>query len=292
MSLMRSLTLFLVTAFLALGVSRPASADTIVYAATALGDFGTLDLNTGQYSSVGPSGVVSIVGMGFIGNTLYGVDNNPSGAGFYSISTATGAATTIASLMDVTGASVTAYGGTTVGSDFYGVTQDKPTRLFGANTAGFVFGFNTNPTFPADGLVALGPGSSPGNLFVSAYTGSPSSGDELYTIAPNGTVTDIGGLNNGLGGAAEVGQQAITGLIFGNTLYAIDGYDIYTYTVSPSSVSALLSTTAITGLNPANGDFVSAVASSAVPEPSSVILGTIAIVAAGVVIARRRYLAA
>ena len=78
-----------------LGLSRSASADLSVYAATAQGDFGTLDLDTGAYTSIGPSGVTSIVGMGFIGGTLYGVDNNADGAGFYSINTATGAATFI-----------------------------------------------------------------------------------------------------------------------------------------------------------------------------------------------------
>jgi len=278
--------LFLASALLALGLSRSASADIIAYAATANGDFGTLDLNSGVYSSIGPSGVVSIVGMGAIGSTLYGVDNNSAGAGFYSINTSTGGATFINSLLDVTGAPVTAYGGTAVSGTFYGVTQDTPTRLFGANTSGTVLGFNTMPTFPADGLVALGPGSSPGNLYVSEYTGNPFTGDELHTIAPNGTVTDIGGLNDGMGN----GQQSITGLIFGNTLYSLDGLNIYTYTVTPTTVSTLLSTTPISGLDTANGDFVTAVA-SAIPEPASLIMGSIAIVAAGLVYARRRYLA-
>ncbi|HLN32897.1 MAG TPA: PEP-CTERM sorting domain-containing protein [Gemmataceae bacterium] len=105
-----------------------------------------------------------------------------------------------------------------------------------------------------------------------------------------GALAGAGGLNNGLSGPAEVGQRAITGLIFGNTLYAIDGHDIYTYTVSPTSVSALLETTAITGVS-SESVFVSAVAGS-VPEPSTMILASIAIVAVGFVHARRRYLPA
>src|SRR5271157_5378918 len=100
MRLMRLTTFLLTTALLALGLSGSASADIVVYAATAEGDFGKLDLNTGAYSSIGPSGVVSIVGMGQIGGTLYGVDNNTSGAGFYSINTSTGAATFINTLAD------------------------------------------------------------------------------------------------------------------------------------------------------------------------------------------------
>jgi hypothetical protein len=293
MRLMRLTVLLLATALSALGLARSASADIIVFAATELGDFGKLDLNTGQYSSIGPSGVVSIVGMGFIGSTLYGVDNNQAGAGsgsgFYTISTATGAATHISTLMFPTGGPLSALGGTTVGSDFFGVTNGNPTQLFGVNSAGVFLGTNTNPTFPADGLVALGPGTSPGDLYVSEHTGNPSTGDELHTIASNGTVSVVGGLNDGMGH----GQQAITGLIFGNTLYGIDGQNIYTYTVTPTTVSALLTETAITGLNPANGDFVSAVAGTpSVPEPTSLIMGSIAIVAAGLVYARRRYLTA
>ncbi len=293
MRLMRLTTLFLATALLALGLSRSASADTIVYAATELGGFGTLDLNTGAYSNIGSTGVVSIVGMGSIGGTLYGVDNNQfgtgSGSGFYSINTATGAATQINTLMFPTGAPLSAAGGTAVGSNFFGVTQDSPTALFGTTSAGNIIGFNNAPTFTADGLVALGPGSSPGDLYVSEYTGNPFTGDELHTIAPNGTVTDIGGLNNGLSGPAEVGQQAITGLIFGSTLYAIDGSNIYTYTVSPTSVSALLTTTAIGGLNAGDAVYAVAPGPNVIPEPASVIMGSIAIVAAGLVYARRRF---
>jgi hypothetical protein len=286
--------LFLAMVLAIAGFSRTASADIITYAATAQGDFGALDLTTGQYTSIGSSNVTSIVGMGFIGTTLYGVDNSPNGAGFYSINTSTGAATQISTLMDATGAPVTAAGGTTTGGLFFGVTQDNPTVLFAATSAGNLSEISTNPTFPADGLVAVGPGASGGNLFVSEFTGNPFTGDELHTITSTGTVTDIGGLNNGLSGPSEVGQQAITGLIFGSTLYAIDGSSIYTYTVSPTSVSALLTTTAITGLNP-NGDQVFAVAAittTSVPEPTSLVMGSIAFVAVGLGCARRRFLSA
>jgi hypothetical protein len=281
MRVMKPTTLLLAMVLAIAGFSRNASADIITYAATAQGDFGSLDLTTGQYTSIGSSNVTSIVGMGFIGTTLYGVDNNPSGAGFYSISTSTGVASQISTL------GVTAYGGTTDFGAFIGVTQDSPTLLFAANTGGNLLGTLNSPTFPADGLVAVGPG---GNLFVSEYTGNPFTGDELHVVSTtDGTVTDIGGLNNGLSGPPEVGQQAITGIISGNTLYAIDGTNIYTYTVTPTSVSALLTTTAITGLN-AQGDFVTAVA--AVPEPTSLVMGSIAIAAAGLVCARRRFLSA
>ena len=291
---------FLAVVLSATGLSGTASADIITYAATALGDFGTLDLTTGQYSSIGPSGAqFPIVGMGFLGGTLYGVDNNPDGAGFYSIDTAgptAGTAHFKTTLMDASGAPITAYGGTTVETynGFFGITQNASANLFVTGSTGSPAGVGTPLGFSADGLVALGPGNtSPGNLYVSEFTGNPSTGDELHTITPTGVVTDIGGLNNGLSGPAEVGQQAITGLIFGSTLYAIDGNYIYTYTVSPTSVSALLTTTAISGLND-GGDQVFAVAPAGtiVPEPTSLVMGSIAIVAAGLVYARRRFLSA
>lgn len=258
------------------------------YAATAQGDFGTLDLTTGAYMSIGPSGVTSIVGMGFIGGTLYGVDNNSSGAGFYSIDTSSGAATMISTLMQSSGAPVTAYGGTTVGGDFFGATQDASTSLFLTPPAGNPTAVGSPLGFPADGLVALGPGAGPGNLYVSEFTGNTVTGDELHTITVGGMLSDIGGLNDGMGN----GQQSLTGLIFGNTLYSIDGNSIYTYTVSPTSVSALLTTTAITGLGP-NGDQVFAVAaapSAVTPEPSSMIIVSIAFGTVGLVHARRRFL--
>jgi hypothetical protein len=62
------------------------------------------------------------------------------------------------------------------------------------------------------------------------------------------------------------------------------------YTVSPTSVSGVLSTTSITGLDTPKGVFVTALAmvpATAVPEPSSLVMGSMAIVAAGVLYARR-----
>jgi len=268
--------LFIATALLTLGLSRSASADLFAYAATANGDFGKLDLDTGAYTSIGPSGVTSIVGLGSIGGTLYGVDNSPDGAGFYSISTATGAATLLATLVDgSTGAPITAYGGTTAGSSFYGVTQEALANLFTTGPTGSPAFLINSLGFSADGLVALD--ASGMNLYVSEFTGDPFNGDELHRINIDGTIHDVGPL----------GQQAITGLIDGTTLYAIDGNTIFTYTVGLSSVVGIGSTT-ITGLE---GDQVFAVAAApatVVPEPGSLAIVGLAMLAAGVVHARRR----
>jgi len=55
MRLLRYLTLFIVVALLAMGLSRSASADLIADTATSTGNFGTLDLNTGQFTFRGSS---------------------------------------------------------------------------------------------------------------------------------------------------------------------------------------------------------------------------------------------
>jgi hypothetical protein len=210
--------------------------------------------------------------MGFIGNTLYGVDSALPGAGFYSISTATGAASFINTL------SVSAYGGTTYNGNFYGASADNPAIGFEATTAGNVTG--TLPLgYAADGLVAY----SSGYFYGSEYTGTTS--DELHAInATTFAISDIGAL----------GAQAYAGIIVGNTLYSTDGLNIYTYTVTPTSVSGILSTVAITGLNANTGDMLSALSAEAsvVPEPSSIVMGGIAIVLAGLGYARRRFASA
>ena len=135
--------------------------------------------------------------------------------------------------------------------------------------------FLINPLgFAADGLVALD--SSGQNLYVSDSR-EPFNGDELHRINIDGTVHDIGPL----------GQQAITGLISGTTLYAIDGDNIFTYTVGLSSVTPLGSV-AINGLG-GEGDQVFAVAAVVTPEPGSLAIVGVAMLAAGFVHARRRF---
>jgi len=259
---------------MALGLSGSASADLVAWAATAQGNFGQLDLDTGVYTNTGSSsstfadGGSAIFGMGYIGGTLYGVDNNASSAGFYSISTPSGALSLIASLP------VNAIGGTSALGDFYGVTQDPTSAsLFAVDTSGSLLG--TLPLgFPGDGLVALG--SAGPTLYVASFTGSGS--DELYSIALGGAVTDIGSL----------GQQAFTGIVSGDTLYTTDGENIYTYMVTPTSVSGLLGSVGVTGL--IGGDQISALAVNPTPEPSTFAIVGIAIAAAGFVHARRRRL--
>ena len=176
-----------------------------------------------------------------------------------------------------TGLPITAYGGTTAGSSFYGVTQDALANLFTTGPAGSPAFLINSLGFTADGLVALDAAGV--NLYVSEFTGDPFNGDELHRINIDGSVHDVGPL----------GQQAITGLISGTTLYAIDGDNIFTHTVGLSSVTPLGSV-AISGLG-GEGDQVFAVAAApsvVTPEPGSLAIVGVAMLAAGFVHARRR----
>ena len=139
--------------------SRSASADVMAYASTNQGDFGRINLTTGQYTSIGSLGLPSttIYGMGFIGVTLYGADDDSLAAGFYSIDTTTGLATSITTLGD------TVYGGTTGFGAFYAVDSYSPGLLFAVDTSGTFLGLSPL-AFTADGLIAFGPGP---NLYVS-----------------------------------------------------------------------------------------------------------------------------
>lgn len=274
--------LSLAMALSASGLSQSASADVNVYAATVSGGFGTLDLDTSTFTSLGQSFPVNsssaIFGMGFVGSTLYGVDNNTPGAEFYSISTLNGALTHINTL------SVSAVGGTTDGVNFWGVTQDAPPAVFEANISGtvinsFSLGAPVSPSNPGDGLVAF---DSSGNLYISQLTGG---NDELYAVnTMTNVVTDVGTL----------GGQAYTGLIFNNnTLYATDALNnLYTYSVSPvfGGVTQIGGPTMITNL--ASGDYLTALAAQpsggAVPEPSTLVMFGIGIAVAGCSRLRRR----
>jgi hypothetical protein len=259
----------------------------VAYAATEGQDFGALDLSTGQYTSLsnGPTNLpagISITGMGFIGGTLYGVDNDLPNANLYSIN---GKGVTSAP----TALSVSAIGGTTFGGAFYGMTQDNPAALFAVDASGT--SLPTPPLSPgfnqlADGLVAVG--AAGGNLYVS-LSNTVTGTDDLYSINLTTGATSF---------VSSLGQLANTGLISGNTLYTVGPqYDVsgnllgdFVFTYSLSNVGAgPTSIQAIMGL-PSDSDLVFAVA--VVPEPSSIAIAGVVLAMAGLVHSRRRYLAA
>ena len=69
------------------------------------------------------------------------------------------------------------------------------------------------------------------DIIISTYLSSPKGpSDELHVINTSTlAITDVGSL----------GALAFTGLIFGNTLYTTDDTNVYSYSVSPSSVTLL-----------------------------------------------------
>ena len=242
MRLLRSATLFIATALLALGLSRSASADLFAYAATAQGDFGKLDLDTGAYTSIGSIGCPSIVGMGSIGGTLYGVDNNADGAGFYSINTSTGAATLISTLMDGNR-----------GADHgvwwhHGLGQllRCDTRCAGQSLR---HRSGRQPHVPHQSLGipdrrSRRPGFTSGqNLYVSEYTGDTVQRRRASSHQHRRYSARHRWLNDGSGN----GQASITGLIFGyDAVFDRRQQHLHVHG-DTSSVSSLLSSIAITG---------------------------------------------
>jgi hypothetical protein len=269
--------LLIATAVLALGLSRSASADVVTWASTLNGSFGTLDMTTGVYSQTGSTmtaggDTLQIYGMGYIGNTLYGVDSSPAGAGFYSIATPSGLSTADSS----SPLAFSAIGGTAAFGLFYGVSQDTPAAIWDA-VPGFGIAASVPLSFSGDGLIVL---NQSGTLaYIGEGTGTGV--DELHAF--NGfSSSDIGSLNH----------QAYTGILDGNMLYTTDGLNVYTYLVTPTSVTEIDggSGIAITGLG-TSGDLIGAVA-AAVPEPSTMVMGALALAAGAIVYARRRYLTA
>ena len=250
----------LAAAGLAFGLCGPARADLDAYVATADGDFGWVDLATGVYHRIGsldlPSGD-TISGMGFIGGALVGGDSNFNGGSLYTINAATGAATQVGALNDGANA-YTVIGGTTVGPAFVGVTQDASSTIFQASPTA-----PPNVTLPqplgfeGDGLVAADASGS--NIYIGGNNGTAS--DSLYVLNGSG-LSDLGLL----------GANAYAGVLSGGTLYAADNdNNIDSYAVSPTSLSGILTTTALTGLAEDQIDamVLSPTPLTAVPEPST-----------------------
>jgi|CZKS01.1.fsa_nt_gi hypothetical protein len=99
-----SWTRTIVTGFILLvGLQSAARADINAYMITVSADFGKLDLNTGVYTSIGPTvavagtfpGTRSLAGIGEIGSTLYGVCEGCGEEALYTIDPTTGSLTQV-----------------------------------------------------------------------------------------------------------------------------------------------------------------------------------------------------
>ena len=87
-----------------------ARADHLAYLGTGSGDFGTVDLGTGVFSSLGSTGQ-ALAGLGDFGGSLYGAAYNTDNGTVYTVNPATGALTAIGS----SGINIGDFGSTTSG---------------------------------------------------------------------------------------------------------------------------------------------------------------------------------
>jgi hypothetical protein len=216
------------------GARAPTSTDSLAYAETQGGIFGTVDLVTGAFTEIADNGTMlasgtSFAGFGVVNATLYGVNYNQPNGTLYSVNTTTGVPTAI-------GSSTVTY------------------ALFGSTSSGVLYGVGTDGNLytvdRATGVAALvAPvGTSVGGSWYCLSTGAQSlylaDGANLYTI------------DTGTGAATLVG--AFGGPEIGAMTYENDvlwgGQNTPTLAVATLNTSTGAATTgpAVTGTNSGN----------------------------------------
>jgi hypothetical protein len=196
-----------------------AQADTTVYGAASSGGFGTIDLNTGVFSSVGNL-TFEPAGLGEVGSTVY-----TTGYGsdtLYSVNTTTGAASLISSSLPA----VSLFGSTN--SSLYEVTTGG--ELYSVSTGG--------------ATTAIGGGLG---VALSGWRNLSAGGSTLY-LTDGGSLYSV---NTSTGAATLVGllgsSAANSALVFANnTLYGADANNTKIDTINTSTGAATLGAT-ITG---------------------------------------------
>ncbi len=230
-------------------VGPAAQADT-AYVAGYSAEFGTLDLSTGIFTSLGttnvgghPMGLLS--GLSVANGALYG-ETLSGGSNLYSVNPANGAL----SYIGTNSTSSNVLGSTTSGTLY---SADLSGNLYSVNTATAAATFIGNLGFGLGGYFSLSDNSS--TLYLTRGNGS------LYTV------------NTSTGVASLVGPtvQVFATAVSGGTLYGVSATNIYSinpttgaFTTGPTIAPGI----AIEGLVPVG-------AVSAVPEPAAAwLLGT------------------
>jgi hypothetical protein len=254
-----------------------ANAGSVVYVAGSGNEFGTLNLTTGAFTDIGTLNLPAndnIFGMGFGSDgKLYGLDATLPTANLYQINTSNADTT----LIGPTNPAESAIDATADASGkMYALSQDT-NAIFYTMTPGTT-GTTTTVVGPtgisSTGLMAVN--SSGSQIFTGAY--DPMTGTtDLYSINPTtGVATLIG----------DTGFYIINGLFVNGTLY---GFDDVTNAIVTINTSTGVGTQVATYSLP-SGDviFASALQTTSIPEPSSVVLGVIAVAAGGSVSLLRR----
>jgi hypothetical protein len=258
-----------------LGIQLAAKADTMAYMLTDGADFGTIDLNTGVFSSIG-SESEQLEGLGEIGSTVYGM-TGVFGSPLYTINTTTGAATAIP------GSGNPALEFTVFGSTL--------TNLYAiqANT-GVLYSINSTTGAATDvgstGITSFGGESqlstNSNTLYLTDFTDfNGDFNEQLFTInTSTGAATSLGNTGGPRPGAL---------IMEGSTLYGGENFPTYEIDTLNTTTGAATAGAAVTGTSGVQ-DFegLAAIpATSAVPEPSSVSLLLLGLLTGGVCAKKR-----
>jgi hypothetical protein len=225
-----------------------ARADMIAYAGTVSGAFGTIDLNTGAFSSLGSSGQ-TLAGMAVANGMLFASSYHAANGTLFTVNTANGA---LASDGVATGISYDDFGSTIAGLFVVGTDADL---------------YSVNPLNGAAMLLGT-TGLALGNVRSLSTNSSAlyfSNGTNLYTL---NTATGAATLVGGFGGSVEISVMVTEG----GVLYGAD----FTH----NTIDTINTATGVATVGPtsAAGSILYGLApnpiptTSAAPEPGTLIL--------------------
>jgi hypothetical protein len=242
---------------LALGVvlGWQAKADNVAYMGTSTGQFGTVDLNTGQFNLLGSTGL-TLAGLASLNGTLYGTSYNTGAGTLYSINPANGNLTTI--------------GNSTVNYDLFGCTA---TQLYALDA-----NFNLYYVSPVTGEATLigATGVTPGGdsaLSANAAGLYLSNGADFYSVNTTTGAATLIGVTGGALLSAMVGEG---GVLYGGEASPNAEVDTINTATGIATASAAITggATTVYGLAP--------YPLSAAPEPSTLgLLGAAAVFCLG-----------
>lgn len=236
-------------AALFVGLSTNAQADTIAYAGSDTGAFGTLDLNTGVFTSAGNSGQ-TLSGLAVANSTLFAASYHTANGTLYSVNPSDGAVTAIGT---ASGVDYDDFGSTTSG--LYVVSFGATMNLYSVNPS-------------TGGATLLGPTGLSYGSWRGLSTNSSAlyfaDGPDLYTL---NTTTGAATLIGPFGGSSLMGVL----LSEGGNLYGGDETN--------HSVDIINTTTGAAAIGPSStlpGHFYglapNPIPASTTPEPGTAIM--------------------